>query len=62
MRCRRESISRISLRLPIEKISRLAAAGVRTPEVLSIHPSGSQRIRQLRAWLPGALRHDRPGR
>lgn len=45
---------------------RMAAAargrGGRPPEFLSTHPSGSRRIRQIRGWLPEALRHYRPRR
>jgi predicted Zn-dependent protease len=36
-----------------------AAEGRRPPEYLSTHPSGATRVRQIREWLPDALR-ERP--
>lgn len=30
------------------------------PEFLSTHPSDATRIRQIEAWIPGAMRHYRP--
>lgn len=36
------------------------SGGKKPPEWLSTHPGGERRIRQIRAWLPEALRYYRP--
>jgi predicted Zn-dependent protease len=41
-----------------ERMSKVS--GAKPPEFLSTHPSDATRVAQIRAWLPGAMKHYRP--